>query len=668
MDDNDTTPVVHAHSQLETTLHGADVAVLVVYLASVLGVGLWASFRGRHDSTTDYFLGGRSMHWVLVGASLFASNVGTDHFVGLAGSGAATGIGIAGFELNALFIVLLLAWVFVPVYLASGVFTMPEYLRKRFGGQRIRIYLALLALLSYVFTKISADLYAGALFIQESLRWNLYASIAVLLGITIISTIGGGLSAVLWIDFVQAVIMVVGASVLAVIAFYEVGGYSALVEKFGALARQANTTCNAVPENYMHLFRAADDASLPWPGMTIGLTINAIWYWCSDQVIVQRSLSAKNLSHAKAGSILTGYLKILPLFLMVFPGMAARVLFPDVLGCTDPEQCRTYCGNARGCTNIAYPLLVLRLMPAGGRGLMMSVMTASLVANLASIFNSASTLFTMDLWNTLRRNKASEQELVVVGRCFVVALVVVSILWIPVIEASSGSQLFDYIQSVSSFLAPPVCAVYVLAIGWSRINEKGAFWGLMAGLAAGLGRFIWEYSYSLPPCGLPDPRPAVITRVHYLHYGCLLFVFTAVVCVCVSMLTKPIPEDRLYRLTFWTVNSSEPRVDLDAAAAPKDGTAFAISAGDENSGSAGIAGGMEGDGGANGPKKSAGVRLLLWACRAEGSREPPVRLSPDQEVKRAAEAVHEDDVPRRLCIVNGLILLVVAGLINGYYA
>lgn len=661
MGGNDTTPVEHARSQLETTLQGADVAVLVVYLASVLGVGLWASFRGRHDSTSDYFLGGRSMHWVLVGASLFASNVGTDHFVGLAGSGAATGIGIAGFELNALFIVLLLAWVFVPVYLASGVFTMPEYLRKRFGGQRIRIYLAVLALLSYVFTKISADLYAGALFIQESLRWNLYASIAVLLGITIISTIGGGLSAVLWIDFVQAVVMVVGASVLAVIAFVEVGGYSALVEKYGALAGSANTTCNAVPENYMHLFRAADDASLPWPGMTIGLTINAIWYWCSDQVIVQRSLSAKNLSHAKAGSILTGYLKILPLFLMVFPGMAARVLFPDVVGCTDPEQCRRYCGNARGCTNIAYPLLVLRLMPAGGRGLMMSVMTASLVANLASIFNSASTLFTMDLWNTLRRNKASEQELVVVGRCFVVALVVVSILWIPVIEASSGSQLFDYIQSVSSFLAPPVCAVYVLAIGWSRINEQGAFWGLMAGLAAGLGRFIWEYSYSLPPCGLPDPRPTVITRIHYLHYGCLLFVFTAVVCVCVSMLTKAIPEDRLYRLTFWTVYSNEPRVDLDTAADPKDGTALAINAGDRNSGAAG---GMDGDG----PKKSAGVRLLLWACRAEGSREPPVRLSPDQEVKRAAEAVHEDDVPRRLCIVNGLILLVVAGLINGYYA
>ncbi|XP_077551401.1 sodium/mannose cotransporter SLC5A10-like isoform X2 [Haemaphysalis longicornis] len=665
-----------ARSQLETTLGGADLAVLVIYLASVLGVGLWASIRGRHDSTSDYFLGGRNMNWVLVGASLFASNVGTDHFVGLAGSGAATGIGIAGFELNALFIVLLLAWVFVPVYLASGVFTMPEYLRKRFGGQRIRIYLALLALLSYVFTKISTYTLVHSLSknrcVGISMHLLLFCWASLLFQLSEnharpprncreADDVTGGLSAVLWIDFVQAVIMIGGASVLAVIAFVEVGGYSALVEKFGALGRHANTTCNAVPENYMHLFRAADDASLPWPGMTIGLTINAIWYWCSDQVIVQRSLSAKNLSHAKAGSILTGYLKILPLFLMVFPGMAARVLFPEVVGCADPEQCTAYCGNARGCTNIAYPLLVLRLMPAGGRGLMMSVMTASLVANLASIFNSASTLFTMDLWNTLRRNKASEQELVVVGRCFVVALVAVSIVWIPVIEASSGSQLFDYIQSVSSFLAPPVCAVYVLAIAWARTNEQGAFWGLMAGLAAGLGRFIWEYSYALPPCGLPDPRPAVITRVHYLHYGCLLFAFTAAVCICVSLLTKPIPEDRLYRLTFWTVNSREPRVDLDSAPAATDGAAFTIS--DGNSG------GMDAGGGAHGAfKKSAGVKLLLWACRAEGSRDPQVRLSPEDEAKRAAEAVHEEDVPRRLCIVNGLVLLVVAGLINGYYA
>lgn len=652
-------PTPGAHSQLEATLHGADVAVVVIYLASVLGVGLWASIRGRHDSTSDYFLGGRSMHWILVGASLFASNVGTDHFVGLAGSGAATGIGVAGFELNALFIVLLLAWVFVPVYLASGVFTMPEYLRKRFGGQRIRIYLSVLALLSYVFTKISADLYAGALFIQESLHWNLYASIAVLLGITIISTVGGGLSAVLWIDFVQAVIMVAGASVLAVLAFVEVGGYSALVEKFGALAHGANTTCNAVPENYMHLFRSADDPSLPWPGMTIGLTVNAIWYWCSDQVIVQRSLSAKNLSHAKAGSILTGYLKILPLFLMVFPGMAARVLFPEVVGCSDPQLCRDYCGNERGCTNIAYPLLVLRLMPAGGRGLMMSVMTASLVANLASIFNSASTLFTMDLWNSMRRQKASEQELVIVGRCFLVLLVVVSILWIPVIEVSSGSQLFDYIQSVSSFLAPPVCAVYVLALGWSRINEQGAFWGLMTGLAAGLGRFAWEYSYALPPCGFPDPRPEAITRIHYLHYGCLLFILTAAVCTVVSLLTEPIPEDRLYRLTFWTVNSTEPRVDLDEPPPSKDEVLPT-----HNSAPTAAATGEDRD-----KTKASFFKLLLWACRAaKSSGEPPARLTPAQEVARATEAVREDDVPRRLCIVNGLVLLVVAGLINGYYA
>ncbi|XP_077511750.1 sodium/glucose cotransporter 4-like isoform X3 [Amblyomma americanum] len=548
-------PAPGAHSHLGATLHGADVAVVVVYLASVLGVGLWASIRGRHDSTSDYFLGGRSMHWILVGASLFASNVGTDHFVGLAGSGAATGIGVAGFELNALFIVLLLAWVFVPVYLASGVFTMPEYLRKRFGGQRIRIYLSVLALLSYVFTKIS-------------------------------------------------------------VAY-----------------RPCCGSTSSKPSSW-------------WP---VHLCL-LCW------VIVQRSLSAKNLSHAKAGSILTGYLKILPLFVMVFPGMAARVLYPEVIGCSDPELCRSYCGNERGCTNIAYPLLVLRLMPAGGRGLMMSVMTASLVANLASIFNSASTLFTMDLWNSMRRQKASEQELVIVGRCFLVLLVVVSILWIPVIEVSSGSQLFDYIQSVSSFLAPPVCAVYVLALGWSRINEQGAFWGLMTGLAAGLGRFAWEYSYALPPCGFPDPRPEAITRIHYLHYGCLLFILTAGVCTIVSLLTEPIPEDSLYRLTFWTVDSTEPRVDLDEPPHSKDETLPT-----HNPPPAAAVDG--------GQKKTSFFKLLLWACRAtKSSGEPPARLTPVEEVARAAEAVRENDVPRRLCIINGLVLLVVAGLINGYYA
>ncbi|XP_064459974.1 sodium/mannose cotransporter SLC5A10-like [Ornithodoros turicata] len=675
---------------LSTTLDAPDIAVVAAYFVSVLAVGIWSSMKSKRDTMSGYFLAGRGMNFVLVGTSLFASNMGTDHFVGLSGSGAAGGITISVFELNALFVVLILAWVFVPVYLASGVFTMPEYLRKRFGGQRIRIYLAVLALLLYIFTKISADLYAGALFIRESLNWNLYASIAVLLAITVISTVGGGLTAVLWIDFVQALITVLGASVLAALAFIEVGGYDALIRKFAnatAPTEEAghdsmNQTCGTIPERYMHLFRSAGDSEMPWPGMTLGVTINAIWYWCSDQVIVQRSLSSKDLSHAKAGSILTGYLKLLPLFVMVFPGMAARVLYPDIIGCSRPDKCQQYCGNEYGCTNIAYPLLVLKLMPVGGKGLMMAVMTASLVGNLASIFNSASTLFTVDIWDTVRKRRSSEMELLLVGRCFVAVLVAVSIMWIPVIEASSGSRLFDYIQSVTSYMAPPVCAVYLLAITWERINEPGAFWGLMVGLAMGMARFIWEYTYSLPPCasGLPDPRPDIITKVHYLHYGIMCFVVTATTATLVSLCTKPIPPDRLYRLTYWTIESTEPRRDLETNRRPSlcqdTGHANAACAKEDD------------DVHVNGEVPTVDIlqiaetpeqvrqhrpkwkRALFWICGAEIEKEnvSPPDLTPAEEALEAVRAIQEKPVLRRLCAINGLVLLGVACFVFGYYA
>ncbi|GFU52894.1 hypothetical protein NPIL_363712 [Nephila pilipes] len=414
-----------------------------------------------------------------VGASLFASNIGSGHFIGLTGSGASSGIGIAGFELNAMFVVLILGWFFVPVYMASGVYTMPEYLRKRFGGQRIRIYLSVLALLLYIFTKISSDLYAGAIFINQSIKLDLYGSVFCLLAIAALFTIAGGLSAVIWTDFAQTVLMLIGATGLAVMSIAKVGGYSELVQNFKDIIvndsyvgyNSKNESCSAVPENYMNLLRAPYDSELPWTGMVFGLTINAIWYWCSDQVIVQRALSAKDLSHAKGGCILAGYLKLLPLFLLVFPGMAARILFPNEIACSDPMKCKEICGSELGCTNIAYPKLVLELMPAGARGLMISVMLAALMSSLTSIFNSSSTIFTIDIWTRVRK-EASETELLVVGRVFVLLLVAVSIVWIPIVEASQNSQLFHYIQSVTSFLAPPVCAVYILAITFERVNEE----------------------------------------------------------------------------------------------------------------------------------------------------------------------------------------------------
>uniref|UniRef100_A0A4W5JW58 Sodium/glucose cotransporter 1 n=1 Tax=Hucho hucho TaxID=62062 RepID=A0A4W5JW58_9TELE len=368
-----------------------------------------------------FFLAGRSMVWWPIGASLFASNIGSGHFVGIAGTAAAGGLAIGGFEWNALVVVVILAWLFVPIYIKAGVVTMPEYLKKRFGGQRIRIYLSVLSLFLYVFTKISADMFSGAIFINQALGLNIYLAVILLLSITALYTVTGGLAAVIYTDTLQTIIMVVGSFILMGYAFNEVGGYenfqSRYMEAIPTLTGvNISASCYTPRPDSFHIFRNAVTGDLPWPGLVFGLTVQATWYWCTDQVIVQRCLSAKNLSHVKAGCILCGYLKLLPMFLMVFPGMISRILYTDEVACVEPEECLKYCGATVGCTNIAYPKLVLDLMPNGLRGLMLSVMMASLMSSLTSIFNSASTLFTMDIYTKIR-SSASEKELMIAGRC-----------------------------------------------------------------------------------------------------------------------------------------------------------------------------------------------------------------------------------------------------------
>eukprot|EP00095_Tigriopus_kingsejongensis_P001027 snap_masked-scaffold587_size153100-processed-gene-0.18 protein:Tk01027 transcript:snap_masked-scaffold587_size153100-processed-gene-0.18-mRNA-1 annotation:"hypothetical protein DAPPUDRAFT_215063" len=550
----------------ENTFQGLvalDYVVIVAYFVFVLAVGLF------------------------VGASLFASNIGSGHFIGLAGSGAASGIGVAAFEFTAIYFLMMLGWLFVPVYMASGVYTMPEYLRKRFGGERIRVYLSVLALLLYIFTKISADLFAGALFITQATQiegdYAIYIAILILLAIACIFTIAGGLSAVIWTDFVQTVLMIVGAFILTGISFQETGGYHQLVEKFFVSVADNRSFvdpkdpslgyCGDPPENSMHLVRSVT-ADLPWTGMLFGLAINSIWYWCSDQVIVQRTLASKDMIHAKGGTILAGYLKLLPLWIMVFPGMASRVLFPNSVACATPDDCFAICKSRAGCTNIAFIKLVNEKMPMGLRGLMLAVMLAALMSSLTSIFNSSSTIFTMDIYPRFRSN-AKDVELLIAGRMFVLVLVVVSIIWIPIINASQGSQLFVYIQSITSYLAPPICAIYLLAMFWPRCNEPGAFAGLMVGLIVGLIRFGLEFGYAIPPCGSGEEQPpqwwfSLIFDVHYLHFGIILWFITGVVAIVVSLLTAPIPEESLYRLTFWSRHSTKVRVDLDEKIVEKE--------------------------------------------------------------------------------------------------
>ncbi|PNI17931.1 SLC5A2 isoform 4 [Pan troglodytes] len=506
----------------------ADILVIAAYFLLVIGVGLWSMCRTNRGTVGGYFLAGRSMVWWPVGASLFASNIGSGHFVGLAGTGAASGLAVAGFEWNALFVVLLLGWLFAPVYLTAGVITMPQYLRKRFGGRRIRLYLSVLSLFLYIFTKISVDMFSGAVFIQQALGWNIYASVIALLGITMIYT---------------------------VTAFHEVGGYSGLFDKYlGAATSLTVSEDPAVgnissfcyrprPDSY-HLLRHPVTGDLPWPALLLGLTIVSGWYWCSDQVIVQRCLAGKSLTHIKAGCILCGYLKLTPMFLMVMPGMISRILYPDEVACVVPEVCRRVCGTEVGCSNIAYPRLVVKLMPNGLRGLMLAVMLAALMSSLASIFNSSSTLFTMDIYTRLRP-RAGDRELLLVGRLWVVFIVVVSVAWLPVVQAAQGGQLFDYIQAVSSYLAPPVSAVFVLALFVPRVNEQGAFWGLIGGLLMGLARLIPEFSFGSGSCVQPSACPAFLCGVHYLYFAIVLFFCSGLLTLTVSLCTAPIPRKHL---------------------------------------------------------------------------------------------------------------------------
>ncbi|XP_023933473.1 sodium/myo-inositol cotransporter isoform X2 [Lingula anatina] len=542
-----------------------DLVVVAVYFCAVICVGIFAMCRASRGTVSGYFLAGRSMTFLPVGASLFVSNIGSEHFIGLAGSGAAGGIGVGAWEFNAILLLQLLGWVFIPVYIACGTYTMPEYLKKRFGGSRLRVYFAFLSLILYIFTKCSVDLYTGGLFIQQSLKWDLYLSILVLILVTAILTITGGLTAVIYTDTLQAFLMVGGALTLMGMSFWKLGGYGELVRTFPqAIPTKlvANQTCGIPPSNAFQMLKEARDNDMPWAGFLFGQTPGSIWYWCSDQVIVQRALAAKSLSHAQGATLMAGFIKILPLFMMVMPGMISRVFYPNEVACADPEECYKICQSYAGCTNIAYPKLVLGVMPIGLRGLMMAVMIAALMSDLDSIFNSASTLFTIDVWKRFRK-QATVRELMIVGRVFVLVMTAVAVAWVPVVKEMQGGQVFIYIQEVTNYLAPPVAAIFILGVVWPRINEQGVFWALMVALLTGVTRlvlvFIWPGAQK---CGDVDDRPAIIKDFQYMYFAMLLFWMTVIVAAIVSYCTEAPEEKRLIRTTFWTRHDNRDREEV----------------------------------------------------------------------------------------------------------
>jgi solute:Na+ symporter, SSS family len=502
-----------------------DVAIIAFYFVVVFAIGFYFSRKER--TSEDYFLASRNVGWFAIGASLFVSNISTEHFIGLAGSGATSGLAVGHFEWLACIIVLVLGWVFVPFYLRSNVLTMPEFLERRFN-RSCAVYLAGVSILAYIFTKISVHLYAAAVVLEHVVGWNPLTAAMILVVVTGIYTIAGGLAAVIYTELVQTLVLLTGAVVLTFIGLNEVGGFAGLRA--------------AVPPGYFHMIKPISDPEFPWTGIFLGAPILGIWYWCTDQVIVQRVLAAKDEGHAKAGTIFAGFLKILPVFVLVLPGLIAYALYPQM-----------FTKNADGLVtngDIAYPMLIINLLPHGLIGVMIAALLAALMGGMASVFNSASTLVTLDFYKKARPD-ATELQLVTFGRMATGIMVGLGLLWVPFIKLLS-SQLYVYLQSVQAYISPPIAVCFIFGILWPRLNGRGAISSLLVGFAMGTIRFVLEVMDK----GRHFDSTAIrwLVDMNFLHYAILMFVVCAGVLIGVSLMTPAPERKKLAGLTFATVD------------------------------------------------------------------------------------------------------------------
>ena len=507
--------VATAHRNLATI----DLVIVGIYFAIVFGIGMY--FARKERSSEEYFLAGRDIGWFFIGASLFVSNISTEHFIGLSGTGASSGLAVGHFEWLACLILLILGWVFVPFYLRSNVFTMPEFLERRFNRQSA-VYLAGISIIAYIFTKISVQLYAASVVLERVAGWSLWKTAVVLVIATGIYTVAGGLAAVIYTDTVQTLILITGAVALTIIGLGRVGGLEHLR--------------TMVPPDYFHMIKPPSDPAFPWTGIFFGAPILGIWYWCTDQVIVQRVLSARDEGHAKAGTIFAGFLKILPVFMLVLPGIIAFALFPEQVKKPD----------------FAYPTLVLNLLPVGLVGLVMAALLAAVMGAMSSVFNSASTLVTLDFYKKIRP-QASERQLVNFGRIATGIMVLLGLLWVPFIKYIS-SQLYIYLQSVQAYISPPISACFVLGILWPRLNGAGAITSLLAGFVLGATRFVLELADRAGATHFQSSIARWIIDMNFLHYAIFMFVVCSLVLVVVSLLTPAPDRKRLAGLTFATVD------------------------------------------------------------------------------------------------------------------
>jgi SSS family solute:Na+ symporter len=525
-------PIAHVTHKSLTT---ADFIIIGIYFVIIFAIGMY--FARKERTSADYFLASRNVGWFAIGASLFVSNISTEHFIGLAGSGASTGLAVGHFEWLACLILLILGWVFVPFYLRSNVFTMPEFLERRFS-RSCAVYLAAISIVAYIFTKISVHLYAAAVVLERVVGWSPLTAAVILVVATGIYTIAGGLAAVIYTDLVQTIILIVGAVILTFLGLDKVGGFAGLRA--------------AVPPDYFHMIKPASDPEFPWTGIFLGAPILGIWYWCTDQVIVQRVLSAKDEGHAKAATIFAGFLKVLPVFMLVLPGLIAFALYRDLF------KIGVHGEVLNG--DIAYPTLIINLLPSGLVGLMIAALLAALMGAMSSVFNSTSTLVTLDFYKKIKPS-ATEIQLVNFGRLATGAMVILGLLWVPFIHLISA-QLYIYLQSVQAYISPPIAACFVFGILWPRLNGKGAISSLLTGLGLGTVRFVFEIFDKSRHFTSPAIR--ALLDINFLHYAILMFIVCAAVLILVSLQTEPPETWRLAGMTFATVAAKLETVPVQA--------------------------------------------------------------------------------------------------------
>ncbi len=556
-----------------------DWLMIILYFLIILALA-FNVIRKSKDTSDDYFLAGRHLGWFVIGASIFASNIGSEHLVGLAGSGTTDGVGMAHYELHA-WCLLVLGWVFVPFFMRSKVFTMPEFLEKRFSPTA-RWVLSIISLVAYVITKIAVGIFAGGIVFSTLLpELNIFGldsfwigSVLVIL-FTGLYTVLGGLRAVAYTEALQTIILVIGSALVMFYGLHALGGWSELREICGSqffdlwrplVPEGVQGTWSPVLETneagqiikQAWYFEGA--SKYPWLGMLFCAPIIGLWYWCTDQYIVQRTLGAPNEQQARRGSICASFFKLLPVFIFIIPGMICFALMQKIQAgdITNMDFSSMYDKDGTLVGNRAFPLMVMNVLPAGVRGIVVAGLLAALMSSLAGVFNASATLFTMDFYRKLRPT-ISEHNLVKIGRIATGVMIVIGLMWIPVIKGSKG--LYDYLQSVQGYLAPPIFVVFFLGVFWKRLNAKGCLASMVTGFALGVFRLAvdtpvkmewWKYD--------KGSFFWIINNIYFQYYSLFIFVVCIVVMIAVSLLTNKPAYEKISGLTYGTV-SDEHRLE-----------------------------------------------------------------------------------------------------------